>query len=79
MEGPININTVTSDGEFHAFCWRLQEQKWLALEMNCFLRRLDIRGEKCTIRMVQMWNQLPREVVGFPSLVIFKKRLQFSD
>ncbi|KAF7243358.1 Collagen alpha-1(XXIV) chain [Varanus komodoensis] len=37
--------------------------------------RLDIRKNFLTVRAIQQWNQLPREVVGAPTLETFRKKL----
>jgi len=37
--------------------------------------RLNIRKRFLTLRVPEHWHRLPREVVEFPSLEIFKSRL----
>ncbi|KFV78325.1 hypothetical protein N308_02501, partial [Struthio camelus australis] len=39
---------------------------------------LDIRQTLFTVRRIKRWNSLPREVVKFPSLQIFKAWLDRS-
>jgi len=38
--------------------------------------RLDIRKTFCTMRVVSLWNRLPRAAVDAPSLETFKVRLE---
>ena len=37
--------------------------------------QLDIKRNFLTVRAVRQWNQLPREVVGSPTLEAFKRQL----
>jgi len=37
--------------------------------------RLNMRKNFFTLRVMEHWNRLPREVVDYPSLEIFKTRL----
>ena len=36
---------------------------------------MDVRGKFLTNRVVRCWHRLPRELVGAPSLEVFKARL----
>ena len=37
--------------------------------------RLNMRKKFFTVKVVRHWHRLPREVVGAPSLEVFKARL----
>ncbi|KAG9466777.1 hypothetical protein GDO78_016145 [Eleutherodactylus coqui] len=37
--------------------------------------KLDIRKNFLTVRLINEWNRLPWEVVSFPSMEVFKQRL----
>ena len=64
-EGGQNLFSIISEGRTRNHGLKLKEARY----------RLNIRKTFLTVRAVQQWNKLPRELVSAPILDAFKKNL----